>query len=207
MRFDSIRRTLLLGTLLFTAGGCSSSGPPARTGFLSDYSNLRTAGDSSLRFIASGNQLGRYSAFIIEPVRIYHYTLSNPDALPGRMKDEMTIYMRGAIVEAIADRYDIVSEPGPGVARVRVALTDIKKASTALNILPTTRMTGLGLGGASVEAEIVDSVTGRQIAALVEARLAQRLNLVAGWGDWGDAKSVMDEWAKRFRQRLDEANE
>lgn len=207
MRFNFIRRTLLLGSLVLAIGGCSSSAPLSQTGFLSDYANLQTENENSLRYLAPGNALGGYTAFIIEPVRVYHYTQSSPNDLPDSMKDELAIYMRGTIVEAIADGYDIVSQPGPGVARVRVALTDIKKSSVGLNILPTTRMTGLGLGGASVEAEIVDSVNGHQIAALVEARLAQRLNLAAGWSDWGDAKSVMDAWAKRFRQRLDEAND
>ena len=206
MRFDFVRRTLLLGTLLFTVGGCASSAPPARTGFLSDYAQLQPSGENSLRYLARNNGLGAYSRFIIEPVTIYNHSMSSPDEIPRQIREEMMIYMRGALVEAIAGPYDIVSKPGPGVARVRVALTDIKKASAALNILPTTRMTGLGLGGASVEAEIVDSVTGQQIAALVEARMAERLNLVAGWSDWGDAKSVMDEWAKRFRERLDEAH-
>jgi hypothetical protein len=74
-----------------------------------------------------------------------------------------------------------------------------------MNILPQTKLIGSGLGGATLEVEMVDSETGEQIGALVESQLGKRLSL-EGVSTWGDAKGVMDRWANRLRQRIDEAH-
>ena len=56
-----------------------------------------------------------------------------------------------------------------------------------------------------MEAEAVDTGTGEQIAAVIQAQQGNRLSL-DGLKKWSSAKSVMDDWAKRFRKRLDEAH-
>ena len=97
------------------------------------------------------------------------------DKMP--VKGKIKNYMHDALVNAIKDRYEVTYRPGPGVARVRVALTDIKKANVLMNIHPASKLVGSGLGGASLEAELVDSQTGEQIAALMESQLGDRLSL------------------------------
>ena len=67
------------------------------------------------------------------------------------------------------------------------------------------KLLGSGLGGASLEAEILDSVSHEQLAALVESKLGNRFRL-EGLAKWGDAKRIMDNWAKWVRERLDEAH-
>lgn len=176
-----------------------------RAGFLSDYSKLRPQSEVSYRYIAPDNRLGNYSKFIIEPVVFYlHVGSRSKGKLSKQDLSDLKNYMHAALVNAIKDRYEVVYRPGPGVARVRIALTDLKKAQILLNINPASKLLGAGLGGASLEAELVDSQTGEQIVALLESQLGDRLSL-AGLSTWGDAKAVMDDWAQRFRQRLDEA--
>jgi hypothetical protein len=65
------------------------------------------------------------------------------------------------------------------------------------------KLIGAGIGGASMEAEIVDSMTGEQIGAVVESKMGTRMPF-ANLGEWDAAKQVMDDWAKRFKKRLDE---
>jgi hypothetical protein len=84
-----------------------------------------------------------------------------------------------------------------------VALTDIKKSKIAQNILPQTKLIGTGLGGASMEAEVLDSQTKVQLAAIVQSQLGNSLSL-DGLSTWGDAKAVMEDWAVQFRERLDQ---
>ena len=93
----------------------------------------------------------------------------------------------------------------PGVARIRIAVTDIKKGTPALNVLPQTKLTGLGLGGASMEAELVDAKTGAQIAGVVQTGRGSVVSL-SGLSSSGDAKAVMQGWVKRFQKTLDEAH-
>ena len=183
---------------------CGCGLKPEQTGFLSDYSKLEAKSDISYRYIAPGNPVAGYSKFIIDPVVIHFHTEDE-----GKIKQEdltdLTNYMHNALVEAIEDEYAIVYRPGPGVARVRIAITDLKKSGVVQNIVPIGKIAGTGIGGASMEGELIDSQTGRQLGALVESQMGKRLSL-AGYSTWGDAKAVMDMWAKRFRERLDEAH-
>ena len=169
-----LRWTLAIGMAVILCG-CGPERTP-QTGFLSDYSKLEAISVSS----------------------------SSMKDISQEDLTDLKNYMHSAVVDAVKDRYEIVYRPGPGVARVRIALTDLKQSRTAQNIMPLTKLAGTGLGGASLEAELLDSQTHKQIGAIVESQLGSRLSL-AGISTWGDAKSVMDEWAKRFRQRLDES--
>ena len=105
-------------------------------------------------------------------------------------------------MKAISDSgRKVVYQAGTGVARIRVALTDIQETS-ALNVLPQASLLGAGIGGAAMEAEVIDSVTGKQIGAVVEARKGSRVPF-SNLGDWGTAKGVMDHWANQLKDRLE----
>ncbi len=194
--------TVLAIALMVVQCGCSAK-LGRQTGFLSDYSKLDRQSEVSYRYI--GSNLGVYSQFIVDPVKAHFHTGSKASKLSAEDITDMQNYMHAAIVGAISDRYSIVYRPGPGVARLRLAITDLKKSKVLQNIYPTSKLLGSGLGGASLEAELVDSRDGTQIGAVVESQLGNRLSL-EGLSTWGDAKSVMDGWAKRFRERLDEAH-
>jgi len=197
-----IRVMLTIGIMLAQCG-CAAH-KAKTTGFLSDYSKLEAQSDVSSRYLAPGNRLGNYSKFIIDPVVIHLHTGSKAKIKEEDLAD-IKNYMHEALVKAIEDRYEIVHRAGPGTARVRVAITDLKKSKMIQNIWPGSKLLGTGLGGASLEAELIDSGSGEQIAALVESQLGNRLSL-DGLSTWGDAKAIMDGWAKRFRGRLDEAH-
>jgi len=96
-----------------------------------------------------------------------------------------------------------VSQPDVGVARVRVALTEINDTKWYLNLHPATKVTGAGMGGAAMESEIVDSVTGEQLAAVVQARHASQFRLNA-FSTISDVKNVIDQWAEAASERLKE---
>ncbi len=189
-----------LALCLSICAGCQST--PKPVGFLSDYSRL-TAEGSNLRYVDE-ERLADYSKYLVDPVKIHFH-----EGAKGRDTDSATLRrlktaLHAAIVESLSSPYRVVSQPGPGVARIRVAITDIKKDTAALNILPTTRVTGLGLGGASMEGELVDSQSGDQIAAVIQSQQGDVLSL-AGYKKWSSAESVLKAWAKQFRKRLDEA--
>jgi hypothetical protein len=198
------RNLLTVLAIALVAAQCGCSAKLGRqTGFLSDYTKLDRQSDISYRYI--GPYLGRYSQFIVDPVKVHFHASSKAGKLSAENITDMQNYMHAAIVSAISDRYSIVYRPGPGVARIRVALTDLKKSKIVQNIWPGSKLAGTGLGGASLEAELVDSRDGTQIGAVVESQLGERLSL-DGLSTWGDVKAIMDGWAKRLRERLDEAH-
>jgi hypothetical protein len=191
---------LCLVTALVLLNGCSSQQPT--TGFLSDYSKLTKESDSSMRYIDKA-AVDKYNGFIVDPVVVRYYQGSkSAGKLSDKQVADLTNYTHDQIVEAVrAAGKQVAYQPGPGVARVRVALTDITKTG-AINILPQASLLGAGIGGASMEAEVVDSVTDKQIGAVVESGKGGRIPFT-NLGDYTAARNVIKGWAERFQKRLE----
>jgi hypothetical protein len=200
MKKANLLTVLALGLMVVQCGCSAKLGK--RTGFLSDYSRLERQSDISYRYI--GPSVGSYSRLIVDPVKAHFHTGSKASNLSDEELTDLQNYMHMAVLKALSDGYMVVYQPGPDVARIRIALTDVKKSKAMMNIVPTTKLVGSGLGGASMEIEVLDSQTGVQVGAAIESQLGSRLSL-KGITKWGDAKAVMDDWAKRLRARLDEA--
>jgi hypothetical protein len=201
---------LIVMAAIFLAGicGCSEKGATT-TGFLSDYSKIKAVSDDSYRYLDK-TAIAKYTAFIVDPVAVHFKEGAKAieKKSEGKMTEQnmadLTNYFHDVIVKAITDAgCSVTYQPGSGVARIRVAITDIEETS-ALNALPQASLLGVGVGSASMEAEFVDSQTGKQIAAVVEMQKGGRIPF-SNLGEFGTAKGVMDGWAKRLKERLEEA--
>ena len=87
------------------------------------------------------------------------------------------------------------------MARVRVALTDIE-SSAMISVLPQASLLGAGIGGASMETEVVDSQTGQQIGAVIQSGKGSRIPFT-NLGEWTATKQAIDSWVKKFQERLE----
>ncbi len=199
-------KTKMMLVMILVAGmvlicGCGGS-KQVKTGFLSDYSKLQRESDTSLRYV-DDSAAPAYSAFIVEPVVVYfHEGAKSEGKLTFQQLADLTNYLHTKIVEAVQDAGPkVVDKPAAGVARIRVALTDIAKTD-AINMIPQASLLGAGVGGASMEAEVVDSVTGKQIAAVLQSGQGSRVPF-SNLGDWAAAQTVMDQWAKNFQKKLE----
>ncbi len=187
------------------AAGCATVQDPGQAGFLSDYSNLEEVDDNHLVYL-SGNA-GNYSKFIIEPVAMLYRQPEEKRIFSDEELEDLQVHFKTAVIEALTedDGFQMVEVAGPGTARLRIGITAVDDTIGALNITIYTKITGAGLGGAAFEGEVVDSMTGEQIAAVSRWGSGSRI-LRAGFTHTGDAKILMDRWAKDLRERLDEAH-
>lgn len=202
MKTQRVLVVSLVAMVVFFSG-CGGS-EQVKTGFLSDYSKLQRESDSSLRYVNT-QVIAQYSGFIVDPVKAsFQNKAKAEDKLTEEQITDLTSYMHSKILEAVQGAgKKVVYQPAAGVARIRVALTDIEKTS-AVNMIPQASLLGAGIGGASMEAEVLDSVTGKQIGAVVESAKGSRIPFT-NLGDWTAAKGVMDGWAERFQKRLEES--
>jgi len=173
--------------------------------FLSDYSKLEIIDDNMLQFV--DESAGGFSSFIIDPVVMIFRQPPDEQVFTDEELSDLAEYYEEAVIEALSkdEGYPIVEDPGPGVVRIRIGITNVEKTIGILNISIYTKITGLGLGGASFEGEIVDSVTGKQLAAVIRWGTGSRI-LKAGITHMGDAKIAINRWAKDLRVQVDEAN-
>lgn len=217
MKITKLAILFLFCTLL---AGCAASGMKdvTTTGFLDDYSMLKPGGDdrAALVYVKPGTDFKPYNKIMFERILV---TLS-PDAkhkeTDPAMLAELATYYQKALLDAVKGGYQLVDQPGPGVLRVRAAITGVRPSNPVSNTMSSIIPVGmvvagatkaasgdnLGTGEAATEIDVLDSQTGMRLAAAVDRRQGGK---AAFRGKWKDTKDAFDYWAKRFRQRLDEA--
>jgi hypothetical protein len=192
-----------------------SPSEPEKSGFLGDYSQLREGGEdeAQLVYLNPDTPWSSYDAVLIDSVTLWR----DPDTeeLPAEEAQTLTDALYAALHEQLGQDYRIADEPGSGVIRLRVAITEVKGASVVTNtvtsVIPQFRLlTTLGgmaagtaklVGTAGIEAELTDSVSGERLAAAVDERWGTKA-VRGGIGKWSDAKLAFDYWAQRIRERL-----
>jgi hypothetical protein len=185
------------------------------TGFLSDYSELKPGKKDQmlLVYFAPDVDWAQYNKVILDPVQVWDSADSQVSA-----QDQKTLssYYYNALHQNLSKNFTMVTQPGPGVLRVRIALTNPSTATPVLRtisvIVPQARLLGAAknlatgsyafVGTAQSEGEILDSVTGRRLAAAVDRRGGGLSIKNADVWEWGDAENAMDFWAQRVDQRL-----
>ncbi len=185
-----------------TPAGCAGRPGQTRSGFLSDYDGLRRINDAEYARV-DVPALAALTGFSIEETRVLVAATPDGTAIPADDITEIEARIRTALAKSLGTDYTLSDSPGPGIGRVRVAITEVKKPATLLNIHPASKLTGAGLGGATIECEILDH-TGRQIAALVEPRKGDQFEFDT-LSEFDDAMDAIDAWADAFRKRIDRA--
>jgi len=199
-------KVISIGAILSVlATSCATVQHPGHAGFLSDYSKLEEIDENRLYY--DGGNAGNYSKFIIEPIAMVYSQPEEKRVFDDDELENLQTHFQEAVREALTEDngYQVVESPGPGTARLHIGITDVDDTIGALNISIYTKITGAGLGGAAFEGEIVDSVTGVQIAAVIRWGSGSRI-LRAGFTHTGDAKILMDRWADHLRDRIDKAH-
>lgn len=193
---------VVLGVLV----GCSGRPNVGHSGFLRDYSKLKLEEDGAKRYLNPSKNLRQYNKFIIDPVVVHFAPDAKGTAIDPAELKELTDYFHTELGVSLSKRYQVVNAPAPGVLRLRIAITDIEKTTPVANIHPAMKLSGIGLGGAAMEAEAVDSLSGERVGAVVDSQSGGRLGVTAGLKKYGHAEQVMDGWIERFVERLDKAH-
>jgi len=172
------------------------------TGFLGDYSKL-------------ANWMA-YSRVIIEPITVYSVP-GNPLAeLPREQLIALASYLHATLSEELGKSYQIVGEPGSGVMRLRVALTEAGAGRPVMGVASSLTPPGLalsalkkvatgkatGTGSARVEMELLDAQTGERLGAAVDGQTGDKVDFFGSFSKWDDAQDAFDHWAAQMRTRL-----
>jgi uncharacterized protein DUF3313 len=201
---NSFFALFLTGLLALTMFGCGGS-QAAKTGFLGDYSKLEPHPDIEGRFRHINPKVdgSKYSKFIVEPVAISLSPKGRERDIDPKEMERLAKYFHSKIIEELKKGYQVVQSSGPGVARVRTAITEVDKTLPYLNIHPGTKLMGGGLGGAGAEMELVDSQNEQRIAAAIDNQKGSRLSIGAGLKWYGHAEEVMENWARDLKKWVD----
>jgi hypothetical protein len=205
----NLTHLLILFVVLLAFPACSSD-RLYKTGFLTDYSKLspspyEEATEATLLYENKDNSLKNFDKFLLSPVQLRLTKKGRESGVPWKKLKELAKYTNQQLrVELEKSGYSLVKRSGPGVLHFRGALTGVEPARPVANIHPVTAIAGFGLGGASMEWELQDSMTGEVIVAVVDSRKGDRG--FDGFTKYGNAENVIDKWCKLLVIRMDEAH-
>jgi hypothetical protein len=217
------KRFWLMGTICIAAlAGCAQSEHATGyekaepSGFLKDYSKLHAAANETdstlLYFMPDKAKFKSYTKVWLEPVQVWRGEKSDAKDLAQEDATYLSQFLWSRLHEALRKDYMMVQEPGPGVMRLRVGITEAGKNIPVLDNLTAPASMVLfdgkkSLGGiqpfvgkATIEVEVTDSQTGELLAAAVDRRGGGKYALKP-LHRWGDVEAAYTYWAKKFAWR------
>lgn len=128
--------------------GCTGRPEVTNSGFLRDYSQLKPHPDvkDAMLYENPVKSLKGYDKFMVDPVLVHFAPDTEGTAIDPDDLKELTDYFHASVVKALTEskHYQAVSAAGSGVARLRIAITGIKKGIPVLNIEPRLKLIGAG---------------------------------------------------------------
>ncbi len=199
-----------LSILLALAAGASLSAAVAAdkgeySGFLGDYSALKetkdASGDIVMRYANPKLKPGMYRKVILEPTQYYPAPAPTKQVSAATL-DEIRNYVDKGLREMLGAKLAPASEEGPGVLRVRPAITAVAPQTPGLKpyqLIPIalvfTAAKGRGKEAViNIEVEALDSVTGERMGAALRKGVGAKLASDEAQLSLADVKPVLDRW-------------
>ncbi len=202
--------------LLVVACSPRHPAPTSETsGFLDDYSLLRPGGHDDVGLVYRDPTVDwtAYDKVMLEPVTLWRSGKKSLDPVPEGDLVRLVTDLERAVRRRLGSGFTFVGEPGPGVMRIRLAITEARASDPVLDVLrghagegetpgngPLDSETLRFIERAQIEGEIRDAATDRLLAAGVERRRREGAIRIQ---TWADVDRALDFWAARVCGRLE----
>ena len=190
--------------------------PPAASQFFGSSASLLQPGkegQAAMIYINPSAQWSSYTKILLQPVQYWDMATSDKSDAEEQL---LVSYFHNQLQQDLQKDFTLVSQPGPGVLVLYVALINATSATPVLRsisvVVPQARLlNGLQslatgsyafVGSAEAEMKAVDGATGEFLAgAIVQRSGGTALSTAAQWR-WGDAENAMNFWSERITTRL-----
>jgi len=208
---------LLLVVLATLSCSARRPAPPAdMSGFLDEYALLRAGGSDDVRLVYRNPDADwtRYHAVLLEPVTIWRSGRKSLDAVPEDDLFRLAYDFEKALRVRLGGGFRLVDQPGPGVMRIRLGMTEARATDPILDVftVPPGGKPAVGggnavnaetrrfLDAAIIEGEIVDAENGEVLAQGVDGPRGANAPALDTWAavDRGLAR-----WVDRLCARLE----
>ncbi len=211
----AVASSCLLVALFFTSCKTAKS---KRENFLTSYSYLQQEKKLKSRIVYADRigELTRYDKIHLEEVTVYPPE-KNPrgkvtQADLQRIRD---LFEKSLRTEIGKGQLALVNEPGPQTLALRAGVFDPQPGKPAVFALGYAPYVGLaatatkaatdlnmGAGSATIEMELLDSLTREQLFAIVDEDVGSKLQIIKGMSRWGHIEAALQAWSKELRERL-----
>jgi hypothetical protein len=188
-----IKNILSALLVVLLIAGCASSKTVPKSefsGYLGDYSLLKPAKDSSghevLRWLSPKLKPNAYSKMILDPI-VFYPAPKATQQVSQKTLDQIASYLNKAANKQVGKAIKLTNKPGPGVLRLRIAITGAATENEALKgyeYIPIALIVA-GVSTATgerdreayivLESELLDSQTGERLGMSVRKDIAKKL--------------------------------
>lgn len=193
---------LLLAALLIQ--GCAAPAPKVSSALSAAGISLEPdpKDTSLLWWEAPGFSWHQYHRILLAPVRL-DLSEENMQAISAQALQGFVDDIRPTLVKTLAPEYTLATEKGPGILELRITLIEIETANPAVNLATTLAVfVPLDMGGAALQAEFFDTLTGKRVAAMADRKTGTPLKLMSGFSRLGHANAAVSEWARELKTAL-----
>jgi len=212
-------RALCVALCLVVAGGCAArrSVQPSQdtSGFLDDYALLRAGAPGEMAFVYRNPKADwtQYDKVLLEPVTLWRSGRKSLDPVPESDLVRLVGLFEDALRRQFGEGYELVDQPGPGVMRFRLAITEARASDPILDVLrarsapmapppdgPVDPELRRFIEAAAIEGEIRDARTDQLLAAGVDRRPREGAPPV---DTWVALDRALESWVARLCARLE----
>ena len=190
------------------------------SGYLGNYSKLKPAKDAAGRDVLlwQSRKLkpGVYSKLILDPI-VFYPAPRTSSQISSKTLYAMRNYLNNAVVREVGKAITLTDKPGPGVLRLRAAITGAATEAEGLKAYEYIPVALIAVGATSaaggrdreafvvLEAELLDSGTGKRLMIGVRKHKAKKLlendkeQLTLG-----HVRSMLDELAVTARKFVEQ---
>lgn len=162
-----------------------------------------------MRWVKPGIKRGIYKGLIIDPV-VYYPEIHPKTPEEARVWEDIRLYLTQQVRNEVAKAFPVTDQPGPGVVRMRGAITAIVTPLEGLKVrkvLPVTM--AFTAAGAAMgyrdrlvvvyhEGEIRDTMSNELIGQVVHQGFADKLDNDRDQISLAKVKNLLDRWAKQI---------
>lgn len=184
-----------------------------QTGFLEDYDALEEANDREVWGVPDDILLertpaleaaiagGGIDALVVDRV-VYRPREGAKYVMDAEAAESLEDWSTDKLREVLAREFEIIDEPRPGAARVRLAITDVNPSSVWVNVVGIVLVVPPDMGGVSGEMEIVDAETGERLVAMTATREGTPFLLIECFIRHGHACHGVKKWAAELSRLM-----
>ena len=217
----SIRMAMVVAlsiSLAMSLTACASFSK--QSGFLDGYyKDLKPGPEGGVkeRWLKPGVDFSKYDKVMLDGVVFYFAPDSDDKGIDPEQMKELSDAFNKELVNALKDKYPIVADPGPGVLRIKIALTGIKQSRPVLSGITSIVPVGIvissvkrvstgswtGSGATRGEVMMIDPGNDEVIGVAVDEQAA---GFTDRFSKYGSAEEAFKFWAGRMKVFLDQAH-
>ena len=219
-----MKNTFLLLLPLSLLIGCETNEPAVKRSYISSYRGMTEENVSGInKSLVSKSDpaaLKKYTKVVIDDVKVIpaRNVPANQKRATMAEGERLAEHFEATLAKELSPYFDVTSRRGQNTLVVRAALTELQPSNPALfvfNYLPYAAAvtTGLtlatgktpGAGSTSMEAEVLDASSRRQLYAIVDRFQGSKFQ-PGGIEKWGQSEAAMRSWSRQIRTGIQANN-